>query len=85
MNLERLLDVLADNERERKTLSELLVWITEDMASGVLTRAHKSASHGMRLKQAVKTEIIGLTLRRSSELEDFLENFIENQKDQGSH
>jgi len=67
MNLERLLDVLADNEREREKLSGLLVWISEDRAAEVLTRARKSASHGIRLKRAVQNEVIGLTLRHSSE------------------
>ena len=63
MNFERLLDLLADNQREREKLSDLLVWITEGMAAEVLTRANKSARRGIRLKRAVKNEVIGLTLR----------------------
>jgi len=68
MNLERPLDVLADSQREREKLSELLVWITEGKAAEVLTRARKSASHGIRLKRAVQNEVIGLTLRHSDEV-----------------
>jgi len=68
MNLERLLDLLADNQREREKLSELLVWISEGMASAILTRACKSASHGMALKHAVQYELMLLSLRHSDEL-----------------
>jgi len=68
MNLERLLELLADNQRERAKLVELLAWISEVQASTILTRARKSASHGMALKHAVQYELIDLTLRHSDEL-----------------
>jgi hypothetical protein len=68
MNLERLLDLLADNEREREKLTELLAWVSEEKASEVLARAHKSASHGMALKDAVQYELMLLSLRHSDEL-----------------
>jgi len=67
MNFEGLLDLLADNQREREKLSELLAWISEDKASEVLTRAHFHAASGILLKRAVQNEVIGLTLRHSSE------------------
>ena len=51
MNLERLLDLLADNEREREKLTELLAWVSEEKASEVLARAHKSASHVVRCQR----------------------------------
>jgi len=68
MNLERLLDLLADNQRERAKLVELLAWISEMQASTVLTRACKTASHGMALKDAVQYELMLLSLRHSDEL-----------------
>lgn len=61
MNLEQLIDVLADDEREREKLSRLLAWITEDMASEALTRARKSARRGIPLKKALLHEVLGLT------------------------
>jgi len=67
MNLERLLDVLSDNEREREKLSELLAWVSEEKASEVLARAHKSVSHGMALKHEVQYELMLLSLRHSDE------------------
>ncbi len=76
MNLERLLELLADNQRERAKLVELLAWISEVQASAILNRARKSASHGMRLKRAVQNEVIGLTLRHSSELGYVLDKII---------
>jgi len=68
MNFEKLLDLLADNLRERAKLTELLAWISEVQASTILTRARKSASQDhMKLKHALQYEIIDLTLRRDAE------------------
>jgi len=68
MNLEKLLDLLADNQRERAKLVELLAWISEVQASAILTRARKSASQGLALKHAVQYELMLLSLRHSDEL-----------------
>jgi len=66
--IEKLLDLLADNQRERAKLVELLAWISEVQASTILTRAHKSASQDrMALKHALQYEIIDLTLRHDDE------------------
>jgi len=67
MNLEKLLELLADNQRERAKLVKLLAWISEVQASTILTRAHFHAARGIRLKRALQNEVIGLTLRHSSE------------------
>jgi len=68
MNLERLLDLLADNQRERAKLVELLAWISEVQASTILTRAVKSATQGLALKHAVRYELMLLSLRHSDDL-----------------
>jgi len=70
MNLEKLLELLADNQRERAKLVELLAWVSEEKASEVLARAHNSASHGMALKDAVQYELMLLSLRHSDEFAD---------------
>jgi len=67
VHLEKLLDLLADNQRARAKLVELLAWVSEEKASEVLARAHKSASHGMALKDAVQYELMLLSLRHSDE------------------